>query len=394
MISKINIFWLFGAIILNLSLLIFSLSGLSISYYEAQIYYSDSNLGAILRYISSIFNSNEIALRTIYLMIHIANSCLIYTISLKILKRQSDCVIAAILYMFLPGVLVSALIVNQASIAIFLTLIIILFQQYSKPILMILTLIITLLFSEPFIALYLAVMLFGIFNRDKKMVVLGAAFCIIWYYLNGFEASGKPKGYFLDSMAVFAAVFSPLVFIYFIYTLYRIAIKESKGFLWFISITAIGVCMLLSMRQRVELEIFLQFCVIFVPVMVRTFFSSYRSRLPKFRNIHKFLTIIVLATLAINSLVIIFNQYLYIFLDRPSQHFAYKYDIAKDLANKLKSMGITSISTNQTLSIRLKIYGITDGGNYYLSQKSQKSCQKIKISKFDKTIATFYLCEK
>ena len=394
MISKINIFWLFGAIILNLLLLIFSLSGLSISYYEAQIYYSDSNLGAILRYISSIFNSNEIALRTIYLMIHIANSCLIYTISLKILKRQSDCVIAAILYMFLPGVLVSALIVNQASIAIFLTLIIILFQQYSKPILMILTLIITLLFSEPFIALYLAIMLFGIFNRDKKMVVLGAVFCIIWYYLNGFEASGKPKGYFLDSMAVFAAVFSPLVFIYFIYTLYRIAIKESKGFLWFISITAIGVCMLLSMRQRVELEIFLPFCVIFVPVMVRTFFSSYRSRLPKFRNIHKFLTIIVLATLAINSLVIIFNQYLYIFLDRPSQHFAYKYDIAKDLANKLKSMGITSISTNQTLSIRLKIYGITDGGNYYLSQKSQKSCQKIKISKFDKTIATFYLCEK
>ena len=394
MISKINIFWLFGAIILNLSLLIFSLSGLSISYYEAQIYYSDSNLGAILRYISSIFNSNEIALRTIYLMIHIANSCLIYIISLKILKRQSDCVIAAILYMFLPGVLVSALIVNQASIAIFLTLIIILFQQYSKPILMILTLIITLLFSEPFIALYLAVMLFGIFNRDKKMVVLGAAFCIIWYYLNGFEASGKPKGYFLDSMAVFAAVFSPLVFIYFIYTLYRIAIKESKGFLWFISITAIGVCMLLSMRQRVELEIFLTIYVIFVTVMVRTFFSSYRSRLPKFRNIHKFLTIIVLATLAINSLVIIFNQYLYIFLDRPSQHFAYKYDIAKDLANKLKSMGITSISTNQTLSIRLKIYGITDGGNYYLSQKSQKSCQKIKISKFDKTIATFYLCEK
>ena len=394
MISKINIFWLFGAIILNLLLLIFSLSGLSISYYEAQIYYSDSNLGAILRYISSIFNSNEIALRTIHLMIHIANSCLIYAISLKILKRQSDCVIAAILYMFLPGVLVSALIVNQASIAIFLTLIIILFQQYSKPILMILTLIITLLFSEPFIALYLAVMLFGIFNRDKKMVVLGAVFCIIWYYLNGFEASGKPKGYFLDSMAVFAAVFSPLVFIYFIYTLYRIAIKESKGFLWFISITAIGVCMLLSMRQRVELEIFLPFCVIFVPVMVRTFFSSYRSRLPKFRNIHKFLTIIVLATLAINSLVIIFNQYLYLFLDRPSQHFAYKYDIAKDLANKLKSMGITSISTNQTLSIRLKIYGITDGGNYYLSQKSQKSCQKIKISKFDKTIATFYLCEK
>lgn len=394
MILKINIYWLFGALILNLSLLIFSLSGLSISYYEAQIYYSNSNLGVILRYISSIFNSNETMLRAMFLTLHIANSLLIYAISLKILKRQSDCVIAAILYMFLPGVLVSALIINQESIAIFLTLIIILLEQHSKRILMSLTLAITLLFSEPFIALYLAIMLFGVFNRDQKMTILGIIFCIAWYYLNGFDASGKPRGYFLDSMAVFAAVFSPLLFIYFIYTLYRIAIKENKSFLWFISTTAIGVCMLISMRQRVELEIFLPFCVIFVPVMVRTFFASYRSRLPQFRTTHKIATIVVLATLAINSLTIIFHQYLYLFLDKPSNHFAYKYDIVKELANELKKMGITSVSTNSTLSLRLKFYGIQSGGEYKLSQKYQKSCKNIKISKFNKTIATFYLCKK
>lgn len=394
MISRLNLFWLFIALALNSALLIFSMSGLSISYYEAQIYYSNSNLGLILRYISSIFGSSEVCLRAIFLILHIANSLLIYAISLKILKRQSDCVITSILYMFLPGVLVSALIISQATIAIFFTLIIIFLEQRSQKTLMGVTLAITMLFSEPFIALYLAIMLFGIFNRDKKMALLGILCCIAWYYLNGLEASGKPRGYFLDSMAIFAAVFSPLLFIYFIYTLYRICIKEKKTFLWFISTTAIGVCMLLSMRQRVDLEIFLPFCVIFVPVMVRVFFTSYRSRLPRFRTIHKIITIIVLAILAINSLTIIFHQYLYLFLDKPSHHFAYKYDIAKELANELKNRKINKITTNSALAIRLKFYGIESGGSYTLSQKQQKSCQTIKISKFDKTIATFYLCKK
>ena len=127
MISRLNLFWLFIALALNSALLIFSMSGLSISYYEAQIYYSNSNLGFILRYISSIFGDNEIVIRGLFLTLHIANSLLIYIISLRILKRQSDCVIAAILYMFLPGVLVSALIINQASIAIFITLIVVFF---------------------------------------------------------------------------------------------------------------------------------------------------------------------------------------------------------------------------------------------------------------------------
>ena len=86
MISKLNILWLFGAMGLNLTLLLFSISGLSISFYEAQIYYSNSNLGFILRYISSIFGDNEIVIRGLFLTLHIANSLLIYIISLKILQ--------------------------------------------------------------------------------------------------------------------------------------------------------------------------------------------------------------------------------------------------------------------------------------------------------------------
>lgn len=370
------------------------MSGLSISYYEAQIYYSNSNLGFILRYISSIFGNNEIVIRGLFLTLHIANSLLIYIISLRILKRQSDCVIAAILYMFLPGVLVSALIINQASIAIFITLIVVFLQQRQMYILISLILALSLFFSKPFIALYLAIMLFGLFSRDKKFAIIGAFFCIAWYYLNGLESSGKPRGYFLDSIAVFAAVFSPLLFIYFIYTIYRICIKEIKSFLWFIGLTALGVCLLLSMRQRVELELFLPFCVILVPAMVRTFFSSYRSRLPRFRVLYKLICIIVLVTLALNSLAIIFHQYLYIFLDNPKNHFAYKYDIAKELAKALKDRQITAISTKPNLALRLKFYGIPMGGNYYLDTTYKKSCEQIQIYKFNKSIAKFYLCKK
>jgi hypothetical protein len=41
-----------------------------------------------------------------------------------------------------------------------------------------------------------------------------------------FDTGGKPKGYFLDALGVYAAIFSPLLFLYFIYSMYRILIKE------------------------------------------------------------------------------------------------------------------------------------------------------------------------
>ena len=93
--------------------------------------------------------------------------------------------------------------------------------------------------------------------------------------------------------------------------------------------------------------------------MVRVFFNSYRVRLPKFRKGHKICTSLVMLFLIFNWSAIIFNQIFYLFLSDPTKHLTYKFDVAKELADKLKEAGVQDIATEDTrLALRLKFYGI------------------------------------
>ncbi|ANE35629.1 putative membrane protein [Campylobacter iguaniorum] len=391
-----NLLWLVAIIGLNLALLLFSISSLSISYDEVKIFFlGDTLLHKIINLSTTYFGQNDYALRLPFLIAHFFNIILLYKISNLYLKRYTDRLICVVLYMFLPGVLASAILVNEASFIILITLLIIYFEQKSLPILMIVCIVLSFFISQSFVSLYIGLALFGLYKKQKLSLATGIIAAVVWFWLFGLETDGKPKGYLIDTLGVFAAVFSPLVFLYFIYTTYRIWIKEDKNLLWFISTTAFCVCSLLSIRQKQSLEMFLPFCVILTPLMVKVFFNSYRVRLPKFRIKHKICAIIVLSFLAVNSFASIFHSVIYLFLDDPKKHFVYKYDVAKDLANRLKLLEIHAAKTNYDMAIRLQFYGIKKGNEYILSQKRQDGCDNslIKITKFDKVIARYYICK-
>ena len=92
-------------------------------------------------------------------------------------------------------------------------------------------------------------------------------------WLGSWKEDGQKK-----TMALLATIFSPFVFLFFIYTLYRIAIKERhRDMLWYISNTAFMTALLFSFRQRIAVEDIAPLSVIAVPLMVRTFLSSYLS---------------------------------------------------------------------------------------------------------------------
>jgi hypothetical protein len=110
-------------------------------------------------------------------------------------------------------------------------------------------------------------------------------------------------------------------------------------------------------------------------------------RLPNHRKIHKVFALLIILSLAFNSVVIFANHYLYVFLDKPKNHFAYKYHVAKDLAEILRERGIDSIQTDDNLlSLRLKFYGIEQGGTIVLKQSSDEG---IVIKYADRNIAAF-----
>lgn len=194
-------------------------------------------------------------------------------------------------------------------------------------------------------------------------------------------------------MSIFAAAFSPFVFVYFVYAMYRIWIKEAKNLLWFVCITAFLFCLFLSIRQRLELENYLPFCVISVPILVRVFFSSYRVRLPMFRRGYKILASFVATSLLAGFLFVLFNEMLYGALKDPTRHFVYRYHVAKELAKELKNKGIENIVVEDNkLALRLKFYGIDTWthANLRLENLDQRNNYgNIAVYKFGVKIANF-----
>lgn len=389
-------FYIFLICAFDLLFLSYAISTLSISYYEAEIFYNSSKISSLLANLSVyIFGKNDYALRLPFVICHVASVVLMYKVSKTMLKRKFDRVISVILFILLPGTLASAILVNDAGIVVLLTLLVVYFYQ-NRQILAFYLLLIALAFvSESFLVLFLTLFAFGIFKKDARLTAVCAVLFGICFYLYGFYSDGKPRGYLLDTISIFAVVFSPFVFFYFVYSMYRIWIKEAKNILWFIAVGTFCVCLIVSTRQRLELENFLPFCVIATPLMVRVFFNSYRVRLPIFRVRYKILATFVIASLVFCFTATLFNQIFYAFMQNPQRHFAYKYHIAKELCRELKSLGVDKIYTqDERLALRLKFYGIENGAGELVNLDLKEKYANITIKKFDKIIAKFNYIEK
>lgn len=382
-------------IISSLFFLLYGISDLSIRYDEAQIYFNGSGVIHWLINLSTfVFGQNDFALRLPFLILHILSIILMYKIAKLIVKHKIDRIISVAIYALLPGVNSAAILINPAGLVIFFTLFFIyLFINDSKKE-SYLVLIAMVFIDNSFIVLYLALFFYAINKKENTLLILSLLLFSIGMYAYGFDTGGKPKGYFLDTFGIYATIFSPLLFIYFIYAMYRILIKEEKNLLWYISFVTLALSLLLSFRQRLMLEDFAPYVVIAVPLMVKVFLNSYRVRLPIHRKHHTMVFSIVMISLALNFALTVVNKPLYHFLERPSKHFAYKYHIVKELAEELKKEGVLNIkSLDDKLALRLKFYGIYEGGIYELSldNRGKKDLKQIEISYFGKTISKFYL---
>ena len=391
-------FSVFLICLIDFVFLLYAANSLSISYNEAEIFFQKhSLLGYILKLSAHFFGQNDLAVRGVMIFFHIASVVLMYKVSKFYIKLEFDRIIAVLLFVLLPGTLASALIINNAGICITLALLCIYLFHIKKKILFSLFFCLAFFIDGDFLIFYAGFFIFALYKRKPPLAWLSAILFLLTLYFFGFETNGRPSGHFIDTFGVFAAVFSPFVFIFFVYTIYRIWVKEKKDLLWFIAICSFCFCMIVSVRQRLELEQFLPFCVIATPLMVRVFFNSYRVRLPKFRKGHKICTSLVMLFLVFNWSAIIFNQIFYLFLNDPTKHLTYKFDVAKELADKLKEAGVQDIATDDTrLALRLKFYGIKTKSysKNLLSSADLDEKSKFSIEKMGKVVANFNIKER
>ncbi len=384
-------------LILSSVFLVLETGSISISANEANIYF---NTNGIVHYISHCFvgilGQNDLAIRLPFIIFHILSLFLIYKIGKLFLKRKVDRIVSTAIFALLPGINSAAVLVNSASLVIFLTLLFVYLYMYGYKIASYILLALVLFVDNSFSVLYISLFFFAISKKDKRLLLFSVLLFAISMYMYGFDDGGKPKGYFLDTFGVYAAIFSPFLFLYYIYALYRILIKEEKNLLWYISFVAFVFSLLLSFRQRVQLEDFAPFATLAIPLMVKVFFNSYRVRLPEFRKWHRAVAFFVILFLSVNTFFTFVNKPLYPLFKNPKKHFAYKYHIAKDLANVLKRQNIDKINmANSQLALRLRFYGIQNGGNKILVENrySAKKDEVIKISYYGTIVARFYIEE-
>lgn len=266
---------------------------------------------------------------------------LFYELSRRYFPERKDAYLATAIFMFLPGILTATTLVNVSIIVLPLVLYFVLMYErhsfWSLPFVML-----ALFFvHEASIIFFVALLIYGLVHKDKKLSIFSAAFLTAFVYLaKGIEIGGGPSGHFVEIFGQYATVFSPLLFLYFFYAMYRILLRERKTLLWYIAFTALTFSFLLSIRQRVHITDFAPYVTIAIVLMLDVFNNSVRVRLPEFQKQYKRAFYVVLSFLGLSVFMIVFHQIFFYFLQDSEDHFAKKIYRPYHLAKELKSEGI------------------------------------------------------
>ncbi len=379
--------------ILTIGILFFISNTLSISYKEAlNVFVNESMLSYITKSSIYFFGQNDFAIRIPFISFYILSIILMYLITKNYFKYELDRLISIVLFMFLPGLLSAALLVNSAIVVTFFTLLYIYYYQRMNKHCYIL-LVLFLFVDNSFAILFFALLFFAKSSKNRTLMIVSFILFILSMYIYGFDTGGKPRGFLFNMFAIYSSIFSPLLFIYFFYSIYRVGLKGQKDLTWYICISALFLSFLFSFRQYIPIEDYAPYVIIAIPLMVKLFFHTLRIRLPQFRRKHYIISFLTLVVLSINIFLTLFNKPIYFILDNPKKHFAFQYHFIKELAYLLKKNNINDIEfKDKKLALRLKFYGINKGTKYFLSRKKLAHFdKKLTISYHKKDLYTVYL---
>jgi len=371
-------------------ILLYSVSTLSITSHEADVYFNAHTFVNYITHISTTaFGENDYALRLPMILFHLLSVVMLYLVSKPYVKRNTDRLWLILVYVLLPGVMSAALLVNSAGIMIFsLFLLLYLYQIKSKFIP--LFLILLLFMDSAYAILYFALFIYAFNKNNRYYMALTLLLFISNYFYYGVDAMGKPSGHFLDTLGLYATIFSPVVFLFMIYVLYRNMVTKKDDITLYVGGIVFVVSLLLSFRQSIHIEHFAPYLMLLLPLSAQTFFSSYRVRLRMFRGGYRAMVMFGFVLLIIHFFLLLFNKGLYLFLEDPHDNFAYKTHIVKELAGELHKQKITCVmAENENLQLRLKFYGITECSQSVLYEVPKDIVSDVTIRYVGRKVAAF-----
>lgn len=360
---------------------------ISISAQEAQgVLYQNQYPYVFARLFLDLFGYNDFSLRLPFLFLHLCNIILIFCLSQSYFKHPTDSLLCATVYAFLPGIDVTAIFVGKSVFILFYVLILcyLHLKQYKSLFFILCTLasVIDFSFSVIFLALFLHAFRF---KHNKTLIFSLCGFSLNMYFFT-LPIGGSPDGHFLDTLGLLALLYSPFLFIYFVYTLYRGIIKKEDNLMLYISATSIAFSLLLSLRQEVDLFSFLPLSVVGLPIAIKDFLHNIRLRLPIFRRTYTRRFYAVLIPLICEVVILFGNKFL--FLTEPKRHFLSNFYFAKELAQILKNHQIQGLQTSPSLQKQLQFYGINPSPSIILKENPEG---KIKINYLGNVVKSYEL---
>ncbi|WP_459978796.1 hypothetical protein [Nautilia lithotrophica] len=331
-------------------------------------------LNYILNFVFFLFGKNDLALRIPGVITAFVSVLLFYKITFFYLKKEKDRFFATLIFMLIPGMIISSLIVNKSIYIICLTLLFVYLYKINKAISYILLGFLVFL-DYSFISLYFALIFYSIYKKDNLLLLLSLLFLAINANYFNYDIGGKPKGHFLDLFGTYFLIFSPFVFIYFLFAIYKGLLDKKRDIIFFIAFFTFIISIILSFRQRINIDDYAPYTLIYIVYMVKYYLNSYRVRLPQFRKTYKTLFIILFVSLFVFDLALFFNRY------TPARNLSSSYYFIKPLVKKLKKNRINFIfSDNKRLIKALNFYGIKNGNEFKLIYKKREN----KVSIFHK----------
>ena len=363
----------FLSLIFYLFLLWYGVNFLSFSIVDIKSIEKFPILNSILDVSIYFFGKNDFAIRLPGIIMGFLSTLLFYRLTFFYLKKEEDRFFATFIFMLIPGMVISSLVINKSIYIIFSVLLFVYLYKNLK-ILSYFLLSIFVFLDKSYISLYFALIFYAIYKKDNVLLILSLIFLALNANYFNYAIRGKPKGYFLDIFGTYFLIFSPFVFLYFLYSIYKGIFDKKKDIIFFVTIFTFIISIILSFRQRIKIDDYAPFILIFIVYMVKYFLNSFRVRLPKFRRMYKFIFGVLFGSLILFDLILFFNSY------TPAKNLTNSYYFIKPLVKILKEYRINYIkSNNKYLQNALNFYGIKRGDKYTLIYKKNK-----KVSIFHK----------
>ncbi|NPA55861.1 MAG: hypothetical protein GXO40_05810 [Epsilonproteobacteria bacterium] len=364
--------------------------GYFVAYYLVLLYYAYyMDVGTVeIKYLlehrllflfeTSLSVYNNLLFRLPSLVLSALSLLLYYQIAKKYLSSK-DAALAIVIFSLMPGFIIASLLCNKSIYLIFLVILFIwsfLYYRFAAYVLLLLYTVV----NYSFIFLYLSLFFYAVYKKDARFM----AYSIILFAINAnyfnYDIAGHPRGYFVELLLVYLAIFSPFVFIYFLYSLIK---TQQKSLLWFISFVSLGLSILLSFRQQIKIDDFAPFVIVYVVFMVRVFLYNYRIRLKIFRSSYRMLFGFLLGSLLVFDMFILSSPY--VLHENIVTQFRYTNRIYK----YLKTHNIDSVYCNDELFCKkLYFYGLKKGRKYYLLLDEKH--KKVSIFHNQKKISQFF----